>query len=321
MYVSLGWEFIDIPFTSISLIGTAVAFMIGFQSNSAYDRIWEARKIWGGIVNTSRTWGMMSKNFVSNHHNKGDLSEDELHAIRKRLLFRHIAWLTALRYAMRAPKKWEKLNISKTNREWSEKIYIPEREEKLEHALDPYLDPKEKAYVLSKGNKSTALLNLQSNDITELKDKSIIWEFSYLELENVLEELFTLQGKSERIKNFPYPRHFSSLTFYYTWILVLLIPIGLIPEFSEIGLRFHETMHGFAHYFVWLSIPFCIIVSWVFHTMMRMSMTSDNPFEGSVNDVPISTISRGIEIDIRQMLDEPKEEIPSQFEEVLDVQV
>lgn len=55
-FFDLHW--FKIPWTPIALIGTAVAFVIGFQNNSAYGRIWEARKIWGGIVNTSRTFGM-----------------------------------------------------------------------------------------------------------------------------------------------------------------------------------------------------------------------------------------------------------------------
>ncbi len=58
LYYFLELNWVRIPWTPLALIGTAVAFVIGFQNNSAYGRIWEARKIWGGIVNTSRTFGM-----------------------------------------------------------------------------------------------------------------------------------------------------------------------------------------------------------------------------------------------------------------------
>ena len=57
---------INIPWLPVSVVGTAVAFYVGFKNNQAYDRMWEARKIWGGIVNDSRTWGMMVDGFVSN---------------------------------------------------------------------------------------------------------------------------------------------------------------------------------------------------------------------------------------------------------------
>ena len=47
--------------------------------------------------------------------------------------------------------------------------------------------------------------------------------------------LFTLQGKSERIKNFPYPRHFATLNHYFMWVFVMLLPFALVPQFGEIG--------------------------------------------------------------------------------------
>ena len=65
--------------------------------------------------------------------------------------------------------------------------------------------------------------------------------------------------------------------------------------------------------FIWFAIPFSVMVSWVFHTMERIGRTGENPFEGTANDVPISTIARGIEIDLRENLDENKNEIPNNF--------
>jgi len=73
--------------------------------------------------------------------------------------------------------------------------------------------------------------------------------------------------------------------------------------------------------FVWLGVPFSALISWVFNTMQRIGVTGENPFEGSANDVPISTIARGIEIDLREMLGESKEEIPEQFPVVYDIQM
>lgn len=65
---------ISLPWLPVSVIGTAVAFYIGFKNNSAYDRMWEARKIWGGIVNDSRTWGMMVDGYVSELFKKSKAS-------------------------------------------------------------------------------------------------------------------------------------------------------------------------------------------------------------------------------------------------------
>lgn len=107
---------------------------------------------------------------------------------------------------------------------------------------------------------------------------------------------------SERIKNFPYPRHFATLNHYFMWIFILVLPLAIVPQFAELGQEMSANHPMVGDLFVWFSIPFYVVVSWVFHTMERIGRTGENPFEGSANDVPISTIARGIEIDLRQNL-------------------
>ncbi|RKN80184.1 bestrophin family protein [Ulvibacterium marinum] len=308
-FFDLGW--LKIPWTPLALIGTAVAFVIGFQNNSAYGRIWEARKIWGGIVNTSRTFGMFVQDMLTNEYAESPLTEPQIHKEIKTLTYRHIAWMTALRHAMRMPRPWETSASHRTNQEWD--LRPPELDSSLEDDLKSYITENDLAYVLGKNNKQTALLYLQSHHLQKLKEQGIIWEFSFLELEAILQELFTLQGKSERIKNFPYPRQFATLNHFFMWIFILLLPMALIPQFIEIGKGFSESHPLMGDLFAWLSIPFYIIVAWIFHTMERIGRTGENPFEGTANDVPISTIARGIEIDLRQNLGEPNEKIPDQF--------
>ena len=75
LYFFLDLEWFRIPWTAIALIGTAVSFVIGFQNNSVYGRIWEARKIWGGIVNASRTFGVYTQDMLTNEHTSIDVSE------------------------------------------------------------------------------------------------------------------------------------------------------------------------------------------------------------------------------------------------------
>ncbi len=318
-FFELYW--LKIPWTPMALIGTAMSFVIGFQNNSAYGRIWEARKIWGGIVNTSRTFGMYVQDMVSNEYNQLPVGKEELQAEIRTLTYRHIAWMTALRHAMRQPKPWEVVMNEKSNIDWKDRLATPESLIDIKTDLTPYLTPNDLDYVLSKNNKQTALLYLQSHHIRKLKEQGLIWEFSFLHLESVLEELFTLQGKSERIKNFPYPRHFASLNHYFVWLFILLLPLGIAPQFYEIGQGLVEQGKDWGKLLVWLAIPFCAIVMWVFHTMERIGRTGENPFEGTANDVPISTIARGIEIDLRQNLGEDNEEIPKQFPMIYDVQM
>lgn len=310
-YYFLDLQWLKIPWTPLALIGTAVAFVIGFQNNAAYGRIWEARKIWGGIVNTSRTFGMFVQDMLTNEYADSPMTKEQLKKEIKILTYRHIAWMTALRHAMRVRKPWETTSSHKTNREWD--IGPPEWDASLEADLTPYLSEEDLAYVLDKGNKQTAILYRQSHHLRQLKEKGIIWEFSFLELEGVLQEFFTLQGKSERIKNFPYPRQFATLNHYFMWLFVLLLPLAIVPQFAEIGKEIADNYPIISSIFVWFSIPFYVIVAWIFHTMERIGRTGENPFEGTSNDVPISTIARGIEIDLRQNLEEPMETIPEQF--------
>ncbi|MFK7922748.1 MAG: bestrophin family protein [Bacteroidia bacterium] len=318
MYYFFDLEWLKIPWTPLALIGTAVAFVIGFQNNAAYGRIWEARKIWGGIVNTSRTFGMFLQDMLTNEHTQNPMSEAELRSEVKTITYRHIAWMTALRHAMRVTKPWETYHSNRANSDWG--FPPPERLTGLEDDLKDYLSPEDFTKIMSRNNKQTAILYEQSHHLRKLKESGIIWEFSFLELEGVLEELFNLQGKSERIKNFPYPRQFATLNHFFMWIFVLLLPLALVPQFADIGKEFIDTYPVVGDLFVWLSIPFYAMVAWIFHTMERIGRTGENPFEGTSNDVPISTIARGIEIDLRQNLDEKNDEIPDQFPSQFNVQ-
>ncbi|MEZ4854121.1 bestrophin family protein [Flavobacterium sp.] len=306
---------IQFPFTPVALIGTAVAFIIGFQSNAAYSRIWEARQIWGGIVNSSRTFGIMVQDFINNDHAKVKRSDAELFEIKKTLIHRHIAWLTALRYAMRQPRMWEYIMNEHTNKEWANMIYVPEFNEDFYTIIKNYLSEEEFQYISAKTNKQTALLYLQSKHLRELKEEGLLWEFSFLELENTLEELTTHQGKSERIKNFPYPRQFASMMAYFTWTFLLILPLAMTAQFGEIATKLAQKNDFICpDWMVWLSVPFSVMVMWVFYTMNRIGRVGENPFEGSANDVPISAIARGIEIDLRQNLGENDADIPKPFE-------
>ncbi|MEM7185164.1 MAG: bestrophin family ion channel [Bacteroidota bacterium] len=325
LYTGLEWRWLRLPWLPIGLVGTALAFIISFKNNASYGRLWEARKIWGGIVNASRSFAMMTNDYINNEHANEKYSEEELFTIRKQLVMRHVAWMAALRHALRAPKPWELSMINKSDREYMKRIAIRERDMTLADELDGYVSEEEKQQILKHRNKQGACLKLQSKQLRSLKESGHIWEFSFLEMENMLVEFFTLQGKAERIKNFPYPRQFATLNRFFIWIFVFLLPYGLMSEFDKIGDTivevtqalqpypegsFHHIIEFIGVHFVWFTIPFSVVISWIFHTMERIGEVSENPFEGVANDVPITTMSRGIEIDIRQIIDDDESEIP-----------
>ena len=94
--------------------------------------------------------------------------------------------------------------------------------------------------------------------------------------------------------------------FYYLLVLfVISVPFGLLHEFEKLG---QGTI--IENYSIWLNVPFSMILTWVFITLDTVGESSMNPFEGSANDVPITQISRTIEIDMRDMLNEENLPLP-----------
>lgn len=285
----LEYRFIALPFQPIAILGTAVAFIVGFKNNASYNRIWEARQIYGAIINDSRSFAYTLRDNAGGRH--ADLV--------KRMFYRHFAWLTAMRFQLREPRPWENMR-NHHNLEFQKDHYtIPERESQLDKELVPYLSQEELNYILTKKNKATQLTALQSEELARLLEQKVINDFQWTQLQQCLIRLTDSQGRAERIKNFPYPRNFSSITTYLLFLFVIMAPFGLLREFERLGDG--TVLEG---YTIWLNIPFSALVTWAFHTLDSVGESSVNPFEGSANDVPITQISRTIEIDMRDMLDE-----------------
>ncbi|GGD12687.1 bestrophin family protein [Hyunsoonleella pacifica] len=324
----VGLKWLHVPWLPLGALATAVAFIVGFKNNASYDRLWEARKIWGGIVNSSRSWTIMVKDFINNDHVNVKRTDTELKGIIREMVHRHVAWLTALRYQLRKDKPWEMhLKNRKSNKEFRENYYrVCEDVEPIEGAIKPYISEAEFKEIFAKGNQASQLLGIQSKRLKELKQEGLIEDFRHMEMANLLVEFYTLQGKCERIKNFPYPRQFATLNYLFVWIFIILLPFGIMEGFETIGdhiledLTTHQSRTSWGHlaqefiakHFVWFSIPFSALISWVFHTMEAIGENTENPFEGGPNDIPITDMSRGIEIDIRQLIDDT--DIPKPYE-------
>lgn len=289
-YFFLEWKWLAIPWLPIALLGTAVAFAIGFRNNASYDRMWEARKAWGSIVNSSRAWGLMVNDFISNRHATEKLSEEELRKIKLGFIHRHFAWLTALRYQLREPRAWEAI-YKRHNQEYKNKWFtVEEHELNGMEELAKCLPETEMKIIAGKSNRAAHILALQSTELKKLQEKGLIEDFRHMEMEKILVEFLNQQGASERIKNFPYPRQYATLNLYFIRIFVALVPLGMLQEFDKLGGNL-----------VWLSIPFSVLSTWIFTTMEKIGESTESPFEGSANDVPITAISRGIEIDLKEM--------------------
>jgi putative membrane protein len=286
LYQLAGLKWLGIPWTAVAFLGTATAFIVGFKNVQTYNRTWEARQIWGEILSASRAWGAMARD------NLNDPEKTRL------LVLRHVAWLTALRYQMRKQTAWETL-CRNHNEEYRRLYSIPERESPLEGELAKYLPPAELEHVLGRGNTAAQVLALQSGTLKEIYGRQDIVVLQFVDMQRAIRDFFLLQGRSERIKNFPYPSQFTVVSSIFVKLFCLLLPFGLLNEFDKLNAVVAGPMQG---QMVWLAIPFSVVISWTYTSLEQVGESTENPFEGGANDVPISQLSRKAEIDMREML-------------------
>jgi ion channel-forming bestrophin family protein len=132
-------------------------------------------------------------------------------------------------------------------------------------------------------------MSLQSKTIKQLFANKEIDSYQFVEMQKMVKDFYDQQGKSERIKNFPYPRQFSTINSFFIKLFCLLLPFGMLKEFDKLNEGMEGLMKG---NMVWLVIPFSVLISWVYTSLEQVGESTENPFEGSANDVPISQMSR-----------------------------
>ena len=304
LYAQFDLTFLRLPFLPVSTIGTAVAFYVGFKNNSAYDRFWEGRKIWGGIVNVSRTWATNVMSYID----VGDDSERAKNA-RRELIYRQLAWINALRLQLRKTSRFDDAPARATKQRLER--HAAHLRSNWDDELAPFLSSEELASVSAQVNPATHLLNRQGTVLAGYVSDERLDLFHQIAMMKLVEECYGLQGKCERIKNTPFPRQYAEFSRVFTRVFTFLVPFGLLDvfgdHFGELGTL--ET---------WLAvIPMVAassLISWVFTTMEGIGDASEDPFERSMNDVPMNALCRTIERDLRQLLGET--ELPAKEERI-----
>lgn len=232
-----------LPIAFPALMGTAIAFFIGFNNNQAYNRWWEARMIWGGIVNDSRSLARNLVAYTSDNH------------AAKRIVRRHIGFLYALTASLRKYKQDEN------------------------HLQYLTSDDIEKLKFIS--HIPNGLLSIQAQEIKDLRAKQQITDFEFTILNRLIENLCDAMGKSERINNTVFPINYLFFTKLFIWLFIALITMAT----NSVGAA-------------------AIILGWVmgfvFNTINLNGLNLMNPFEHQPSGVPISSITRNIEINLLQ---------------------
>jgi putative membrane protein len=179
------------PLSIPAFLGTAISVILSFKLSQSYDRWWEARKIWGSIVNDSRTFVLQLQSFV----NKGN---DQT---IKEIAFRQIAWCYSLGQSLRGLNSIEN--------------------------LEKYISPDDLTTISKHNNKPLALLQLNALKIAELKEKDQLDIFSQIQINNTLVNFSNSMGMAERIKNTVFPSTYRLFLHLFIYIFVITLCIAL----------------------------------------------------------------------------------------------
>ena len=190
------------PIAIPAFLGTAISVILSFKLNQSYDRWWEARKIWGSIVNDSRNFVLQLQTFV----NPGNDN------IIRRMVFRQIAWCFALGRTLRELDPIENLGS--------------------------YLGSEELEKIKSHRNKPLAILQLNSQELAGLKQKQQLDVFSAVQINATLVNLTNFMGMAERIKSTVFPATYRLFLhgFIYLFVITLSISLNNIASYFEVPL-------------------------------------------------------------------------------------
>lgn len=259
---------LSIPFNAVATLSTALAIYLGFKNNNAYERWWEARKIWGLIVNYSRAWAREVLTMILPNGEKND----ERESLQARLLYRHIAFVNALRVFLRQKYDYNDTNIKE----------IVEAKNGYGE-VKKFLSDAEFYEMLTKKNPPNHLLKLQGDDLKTAFENGWLTDFRFVKLSETLTEFNNHQGMSERIKNTPLPRPYSFFSRVFVTIHGTLIPFAFIEELG------------------WVNIPLSIVINFVFLALDYVGERTEDPFENRMDDAPLSSISLTIEENVKEM--------------------
>ena len=182
-------------------IGTALAFLIGFRNNSAYDRWWEARKIWGKLINDSRHFALKAIGLISDTWND-ELTLEDIDKYQKKIIYRHIAFVWALNKYLRKI-------------EWEEAIF-------------PFLEENEFEQIKKEKHIPLAILKNQTLEIKKMYQEKYFDDFRHIQFDNIMENFNDALGKSERIKNTVFPMQYNWYMQYAIWVFLFMLPFSLV---------------------------------------------------------------------------------------------
>ncbi len=242
------------PALPLTLFASALALFLGFRDNSAYQRWWEGRTLWGAMINASRSLTRAVIAFTPDDHPAAP-------ALRAQVVHRQIAYVQMLRCQLRRQDP------------------APE--------LDRVLGGEAERAALDRANPANGVLEGTSRLIAEAKREGLIDSIQQTQIESVMVDIANAQGGMERLKNTPLPAQYRSFPAFFTRLLCILLPIGLVESLG------------------WATPVGSSVAGFMFLVGLQIGDDLVDPFADSVHDVPLTAMTRTIEIDLRQSIGEP----------------
>ncbi|HNZ90171.1 MAG TPA: bestrophin family ion channel [Acidovorax sp.] len=244
-----------IPFT---LIGLPLAIFLGFRNTTAYDRYWEARKLWGEIVHRTRTLSRQCQGLI---HLPAPLDPARrADDVRVRMVHRAIAFAHALRLQL--------------------------RDQRDDAVLQRWLTADEFEQARATSNPADTLMLHMGRDLGECVRQGQIEPCLAASMDATLSSLTASAASCERIKNTPVPFSYTLLLHRTAYMYCFLLPFGLVDT------------TGFM-------TPFVVgIVAYTFFGLDALGYEIEEPFGMESNDLPLDTLCRAIEINLRESLGE-----------------
>ncbi|MFZ1529625.1 MAG: bestrophin family ion channel [Ferruginibacter sp.] len=267
IYLLHKFKVIDIalPFSIAAILGSALAIFIAFRNQSSYARWWEARTVWGGIINNSR---IFARQIIANADNAvtiGKASEPDVQDYKKEMIDRQIAFAHCLRLHLRRQTDF--------------------------YVFQHLLSEKEFEEIRQKQNRPNILLNTQGIRIKEAMQKEMLGAFDNISMEPNLAAFNNWQGACERIKNTPLPMNYQYFTKLFLYVFIFVLPICLIGDFTKMSMDF-------------MLVPVSFMICFVFAVMNRVGEINEDPFENKMADIPMTALCNTIERDLKEMLGE-----------------
>ncbi|MGV3706412.1 MAG: bestrophin family protein [Arcticibacter sp.] len=202
-YNSFHFTRLSIPIAVPTMLGTVISLLLAFKSNQAYDRWWEARTIWGAIVNDSRSLTRQLLTFIDTHGGSAEQKQ-----FCERMAKRQIAWSYTLSRHLRGQNPLE--------------------------GIEHFISGHDMDYLKRYANAPLGLLELQGSDLRNAYKLGWINEYQQVEIDRTLTRFSNHMGGCERIKNTIFPATYGVYIHFALLLFVILLPFGLIEFFGII---------------------------------------------------------------------------------------